>query len=168
AGAPLVRAGRSDHARAAAPAERRMTMVRRTTARNVALVALAALVAWTEAPSALAEPAEKSPKEIVKELDRDGDRKLSYEEFRAFQGNRYVFRQLDADDDGLLTASELARRMKDGKLDVGALVVLRTLEERSELIDPVEFDEDASGRIDAKEYRAWVFALADQDGDERI
>ncbi len=110
----------------------------------------------------------RTPKEIVKELDADGDRKLSYEEFRKFQGNRYVFRQLDANDDDLLSVSELERRMKDGKLDVGALVVLRPLAERSEVVDVVEFDANADGRIQSKEFRAWIFALADQNGDEQL
>ncbi|MFG0320294.1 MAG: hypothetical protein ACF8XB_23675, partial [Planctomycetota bacterium JB042] len=69
--------------------------------KRIPFVAAALCAAALPAVARGEEP--RTPKEIVKELDADGDRKLSYEEFRKYQGNRYVFRQLDANDDDLLS-----------------------------------------------------------------
>lgn len=136
----------------------------------LAAVLLASSTAAAQTRDDAKKPADapRTPKEVVKQYDKDGDRRLSYDEFRAFQGNRYVFRQLDANDDGGISAAELSRRLVDGKLDVAALVVLRSLDDRSQVVDAVDFDANADGRINAKEFRAWVFALVDQNGDELI
>jgi len=124
------------------------------------------LVSILFAAPATAQDGPKTPKQVLKEHDKNKDKKLSYEEFRGLSGNRYVFRQLDGDRDNFVTAKELAKRMVDGRIDVGMLVVLQSLEERAQVVDAVDFDANADGRIGVKEYRAWVFALADQNGDE--
>ncbi len=140
-----------------------------TSIASIASIASVAIVAVSAAAFGFeGDEVAMKPKEIIKKYDLDGDRKLSQDEFRQFKGNRYLFRQIDANRDGFVTVMELEARVVAGKLDESSLVYLVSLDDRTPLYDLVDFDLNGDGRINPKEYRRYVFELADQNDDEAI
>jgi Ca2+-binding EF-hand superfamily protein len=104
--------------------------------------------------------------EVLNALDVDKDERVSKKEWKK---SRKAFDALDLDKDGYLVLGELVAMMaargpaaKDAK---DAMVAIVPLNERLQEFDIVRFDADRDGRIAAREYEDWVFALADQDQD---
>ena len=76
-----------------------------TTSRNIALAATALALAWGGTVIAQQERGKEPPSaaEFIKRLDKDGDGKVSKEEF---DGPAEHFEKLDKNDDGYITEDE--------------------------------------------------------------
>jgi len=137
-------------------------------------IAIVALFAVTVMPAAFAQDAQQSPQEgggdpaetFIKQLDTDGDGKVSLEEALAPQTPR--FNENDTDGDGVITAEEASESFK-------AQVppeMLEAMKERG-MPDPGEtfvknLDKNGDGSVDQEEFQqptVDAFQRMDADGD---
>jgi len=98
---------------------------------------------------------------LLATLDENKDRRVSRDEWKRL---RKEFEALDVDKDGFLVYGELRKLLEPpGSTDSAIEVV--SLTERVHVIDIVMYDANRDGRLTAREYEEYVFALADQRAD---
>lgn len=106
----------------------------------------------------------KHNRNMIRALDTDGDKTLSFEEFQ--NGPAQRFDQADANDDGLLTLDEMQKKHRERTAEREATIQQRAgdrLEEMRERF--TNSDTDASGDLTKEEAQRGIFNQLDRDGD---
>lgn len=104
----------------------------------------------------------------IKTYDVTGDGKIDREEFT---GGYDLFAALDANRDKFLDKKELSKNgVPELLAEVASMSKMKLvdLDERKGVVDIALFDVNQDGQISPKEFDQYLFALADQDGDEDI
>ncbi|MFT7688539.1 MAG: Ca2+-binding EF-hand superfamily protein [Candidatus Azotimanducaceae bacterium] len=124
---------------------------------------LITLLSVINLPTALAEEGKHRGK-MLRALDTDGDKALSFEEFQ--NGPNQRFKNADVNSDGLLTLDEMKQQHEARTTAREAERQARASERLEEIGEHfTELDTDDSGDITTEEAQRGMFNRLDRDGD---